>query len=46
MQGNCPTRPINRARLYQDRRDFVIQTGDTGKREDYPVNPPQEGWVE
>ena len=26
---------INRARLYRDRRDFVIQTGDTGKREDY-----------
>ena len=30
---------INRARLYRDRRDFVIQLGDTGKREDYPVNP-------
>ena len=22
---------INRARLYRDRRDFVIQPGDTGK---------------
>ena len=30
---------INRARLYRDRRDFVIQPGDTGRREDYPVNP-------
>ena len=27
---------LNRAPLYRDRRDFVIQTGDTGKREDYP----------
>ena len=33
---------INRARLYRDRRDFVIQTGDTGKREDYPVSPAYE----
>ncbi len=31
---------INRARLYRDRRDFAIQPGDTGKPEDYPVNPP------
>ena len=30
---------INRARLYRDRRDFVIQPGDTGKLEDYPVSP-------
>ncbi len=30
---------LNRARLYRDRRDFVIQTGDTGKREDYPAKP-------
>ena len=30
---------INRARLYRDRRDFVIQPGDTGKLEDYPTNP-------
>ncbi len=30
---------INRARLYRDRRDFVIQPGDTGKSEDYPVKP-------
>ena len=31
---------LNRARLYRDRRDFVIQPGDTGKPEDYPANPP------
>ncbi|MDE0527916.1 MAG: hypothetical protein OXH85_04390 [Truepera sp.] len=30
---------LNRARLYRDRRDFVIQTGDTGRREDYPDKP-------
>ena len=30
---------INRARLYRDRRDFVIQPGDTGKPENYPTNP-------
>ena len=30
---------INRARLYRDRRDFVIQPGDSGKAEDYPANP-------
>ncbi len=30
---------FNRARLYRDRRDFVIQWGDTGKPEDYPANP-------
>ncbi len=30
---------LNRARLYRDRRDFVIQPGDTGRREDYPANP-------
>ena len=33
---------INRARLYRDRRDFVIQPGDTGKPEDYPVNPARQ----
>ena len=32
---------INRARLYGDRRDFVIQPGDTGMPEDYPTNPAQ-----
>ena len=33
---------LNRARLYRDRRDFVIQPGDTGKQEDYP-GPPLPG---
>ncbi len=33
---------INRARLYRDRRDFIIQPGDTGKPEDYPTTPPHE----
>ncbi len=33
---------INRARLYRDRRDFVIQPGDKGKPEDYPVNPARQ----
>ena len=31
---------LNRARLYRDRRDFIIQDGDTGRRADYPVGPP------
>ena len=30
---------LNRALLYRDRRDFVIQRGDTGRREDYPASP-------
>ena len=30
---------LNRARLYRDRRDFVIQPGDTGMREHYPDTP-------
>ena len=30
---------LNRARLYRDRRDFVIQPGDSGKPEDYPSAP-------
>ena len=30
---------LNRARLYRDRRDFVVQTGDTGMRENYPAEP-------
>ena len=33
---------INRASLYKDRRDFLIQPGDTGRLEDYPINPPQK----
>ncbi len=31
---------LNRARLYRDGRDFIIQPGDTGKPYDYPANPP------
>ena len=31
---------LNRAPLYRDRRDFVIQDGDSGMRIDYPSNPP------
>ena len=27
---------LNRALLYRDRRDFLIQPGDTGKREANP----------
>ena len=33
---------LNRARLYRDRRDFVIQPGDTGRVEDYPGEPARE----
>ena len=34
---------IDRARLYRDRRDFLVQPGDMGKPEDYPVNPADPG---
>ena len=30
---------LNRACLYRDRRDFVIQSGDTERPEDYPREP-------
>ena len=30
---------LNRARLYRDRRDFVIQPGDAGMPGDYPSKP-------
>ena len=33
---------LNRAPLYKDRRDFVIQLGDTGKPADYPAEPARE----
>jgi hypothetical protein len=36
---------INRARLYRDRRDYVIQPGDTGKPDDYPVNPASNAYM-
>ena len=35
---------LNRAPLYRDRRDFVIQPGDTGRLEDYPAEPAREWW--
>ena len=34
---------LNRAPLYRDRRDFVIQDGDSGMRKDYPSNPALQG---
>ena len=34
---------LNRAPLYRDRRDFVIQDGDSGMRKDYPSNPVLQG---
>lgn len=33
---------LNRAPLYRDRRDFVIQRGDTGRLEDYPSDPARD----
>lgn len=33
---------LNRAPLYRDRRDFIIQPGDSGRLEDYPSDPPKE----
>ena len=30
---------LNRAPLYRDRRDFVVQPGDSGKPENYPSSP-------
>jgi len=35
---------LNRARLCRDRRDFVIQDGDTGMWYDYPTNPAERPW--
>ena len=31
---------LNRARLFHDRRDFIIQPGDTRFPEDYPAEAP------
>ena len=33
---------LNRAKLYRDRRDFVIQPGDSGTPEDYPSTPARQ----
>lgn len=35
---------LNRARLYRDRRDFVIQQGDRGMPDDYPREPAVQRW--
>ena len=34
---------LNRAAIYGDRRDFIIQDGDSGMRKDYPSNPALQG---
>ncbi|MDE2786648.1 MAG: hypothetical protein OXL37_08300 [Chloroflexota bacterium] len=34
---------LNRAGLYRDRRDFVIQPGDSGMQADYPSSPARAG---
>ena len=34
---------LNRVRLYRDRRDFVVQPGDTGRIQDYPSEPTRAG---
>ena len=33
---------LNRAPLYRDRRDFVVQPGDSGMPEDYPTGPARQ----
>lgn len=33
---------LNRVLLYRDRRDFVIQPGDSGRVDDYPKEPAHE----
>ena len=33
---------LNRAKLYRDRRDFVVQPGDSGMPEDYPSTPARQ----
>ncbi len=35
---------LNRAQLYRDRRDFVIQSGDRGMLDDYPRVPAVQRW--
>ena len=35
---------LNRARLYRDRRDFVIQDGDSGMLGEYPSDPAVQRW--
>ena len=43
LDQNQTEQVLNRVRLYRDRRDFVIQPGDTGKAEDYPAEAAREG---
>ena len=35
---------LNRVRFYHDRRDFVIQPGDSGMPEEYPTMPALQSW--
>ncbi len=42
LDQNDTEHVLNRVLLYRDRRDFVIQPGDTGRREDYPAEPARE----
>ena len=42
LEQNHTEHVLNRALLYRDRRDFVIQPGDTGKQEDYPAEPARD----
>ena len=37
--GDAGDYVLNRARLYRDRRDFVVQSGDSGMPENYPAEP-------
>ncbi len=37
--GDAGDYVLNRARLYRDRRDFVVQPGDSGMPENYPAEP-------
>ena len=37
--GDAGDYVLNRARLYRDRRDFVVQPGDGGMPENYPAEP-------
>ena len=39
LDGAQEEHALNRAALYHDRRDFHIQEGDPGRREDYPGPP-------
>ena len=42
LEQDQTERVLNRALLYRDGRDFVIQPGDTGKLQDYPAEPARE----